>query len=154
MGRLKEEGEILPISSLPTLMSYSALGEDVSRMEDGTIMVQGDHSMALENQRILPHRKEYSPFCREWWPLMHALARLRRFWISDSFLWKTSLQKLQPSLEHEQLQKGQQEHVISSIPVLEFGIGDVKEEGNHMKRATQYRSAMLSLEGLDPYWRS
>ena len=84
---------------------------------------------------------------------MHALARLRRFWKGDSFLWKTSLQKLQPSLEHEQLQEGQQEHV-SSILVLEFGIGDVKEEGNYMTGATQYRSTTLSLGSLDPYWRS
>ena len=38
--------------------------------------------------------------------------------------------------------------------MLDFGIGDVKEEGSHMTGATQYRSAALSLGGLDPYWRS
>ena len=54
LGRLKEEGDILPISLLPTLTKHIALREDVSRM-DSTIMVQGDHSMALENQKILPH---------------------------------------------------------------------------------------------------
>ena len=64
LGRLKEEGDILPISSLPTLISYYAMGGDFYWMEDGTIMVQGDHSMALENQRILPQRKESSPFGR------------------------------------------------------------------------------------------
>ena len=47
-GRLKEKGEILPISVLPTFTKHLALRKDVSGM-DGTILVQGDHSMALEN---------------------------------------------------------------------------------------------------------
>ena len=47
--RLMEEGDIFPISVLPTLTKHLALREDVSGMEDGTIMVQGDHSMDLEN---------------------------------------------------------------------------------------------------------
>ena len=42
LGRLKEEGYILPLSSLPTLTAHLALREDAKRMEDGTIMVQGD----------------------------------------------------------------------------------------------------------------
>ena len=48
LGRLNEEGDILPISILPTLTKHLALRKDVSGM-DGTIMVQGDLSMALEN---------------------------------------------------------------------------------------------------------
>ena len=48
LGRLKEEGDILPISILPTLTKHLALREDVSGM-DGTIRVQEGHSMALEN---------------------------------------------------------------------------------------------------------
>ena len=85
LGRIKEEGDILPISVLPTLTKYLALREDVSGMDDGTIMVQGDHSMALENQKILPHREEYSTYGRGWWPLMHTLAKLRKFWMGDNF---------------------------------------------------------------------
>ena len=57
LGRLKEEGDILPILVLPTLTKKIAQREDVPGMDDGTIMVQGDHSMDLENQNILPHRR-------------------------------------------------------------------------------------------------
>ena len=64
-GSLKEEVEIIPISILPTLTKHIALREDVLGM-DGTIMVQGDHSMALENQKILPHREGYSTHGRGW----------------------------------------------------------------------------------------
>ena len=46
--RLKEEGGILPFSALPTLTTYSALTEVAAMMEDGTTMVQEDHSMDLE----------------------------------------------------------------------------------------------------------
>ena len=63
LGRLKEEGGILLISILPTLTKNLALREDVSGM-DGTIMVQGDHSMALENEKILPHREVSSTYGR------------------------------------------------------------------------------------------
>ena len=42
LGRLKEEGDILPISSLPTLTPHIVLREDATWMEDGIIMVKGD----------------------------------------------------------------------------------------------------------------
>ena len=64
LGRLKDEGEILPILVLPTLTKHLVMREDVSGMEDGTIIVQEEHSMALENQGILPHREGYSTYGR------------------------------------------------------------------------------------------
>ena len=48
LGRLEEEGDILPLSSLPTLTPHIALREYASWLEDGTIMVQGDYSLNLE----------------------------------------------------------------------------------------------------------
>ena len=78
-GRLKEEGYILPISVLPTLTKHLALRKDVFRMEDGTIIVQGDHSLALEAQNILPLGEKYSTHGIGWWPLMSILDRLRNF---------------------------------------------------------------------------
>ena len=70
LGRLKEEGDILPTSSLPTLTPHLALRYDVSGMEDGTIMVQGDHSLAFEALKILPLGEKSSTHGRGWWPLI------------------------------------------------------------------------------------
>ena len=103
--RPKEEGGILPISLLPNLTKHLALRENVSGMDDGTIMVQGDYCMAFKNQKILSHREEYSIYGRGWWPLMHTLAKPRRFSMGDSFPWKANLKKHQPLLEQEQLQE-------------------------------------------------
>ena len=93
--------------------------------------------MALENQEILSHREGSSTYGRGWWPLMHTLAKLRRFWMGDSFLWKANLQKLQPLLEHEQLQD-------SSILAYDFGMGYVKGEGNNMRGVLHCKPAVLS----------
>ena len=70
LGRLKEERDILPTSSLPTL-------------------------------------------------------------ISDSMLWEDS-----------------------NLPISTFGMGDVKEEGSHMKDVLCDKSLALSLWEIDPYWKS
>ena len=78
LGRLKEEGYILPISVLPTLTPHISLREDASGMEDGTIMVQGDHFIALQTQKILPHMEKSSTYDRSWWPLMHTLAKTKK----------------------------------------------------------------------------
>ena len=43
-------------------MIFSHNLHDVSGVEDGTIMVQRGYSLSLENQEVLPHRKE-SPIC-------------------------------------------------------------------------------------------
>ena len=98
-SRLKEEGYILPILVLPTLTKQLVLRGDVLGMDYGTIMVQGGYSMAVENLNILPHREEYSIYCRGLWTLMHTLAKLRKFWRGDSFLVKAILHKIQPLLE-------------------------------------------------------
>ena len=75
LGRLKEEGDILPLSSLPTLTS-------------------------------------------------------------DSALW--------------QKQQGKD----SSLPTCIFGMGDVKEEENHMTYDLHDSSSTFSLWRIDPYWNS
>ena len=46
--RLKEEGDILPFSTSPTLTTHTALTKVAIVMEDGTFMVQGRCSMELE----------------------------------------------------------------------------------------------------------
>ena len=56
---------------------------------------------------------------------MHTLARLRNFWMGDSFPWKANLQNIQPLLEHEKLQEEKQRE-DRSILVCDFGTGDVK----------------------------
>ena len=107
LGRLKEEGDILPTSSLPTLTPNIVLREDATGMEDGTTMVQGNYSLTLEAQKMFSLEEKYSTHGRAWWPLMHALSKLRIFWIGDSFPWNTNLQKFQPLCEDEQLHKEQ-----------------------------------------------
>ena len=52
LGRLKEVGDILPLSSLPTLTPHLALREDATGMKDGNIMVQGGYSLTLEAQKM------------------------------------------------------------------------------------------------------
>ena len=54
--------------------------------------------------------------------------------MGESIPWKANLQKLQPLLEHEQLQEEQQRE-DSIILVCDFGMGDVKEEDPHMTDA-------------------
>ena len=103
LGRLKEEGEILPLSSLPTLTPHLALREDATGIEDDTIIVQGDYSLTVEAQKMFSFGEKYSTHGIGGWPLMHALAKLGKFLIGDNFSWKTNLQKLQPLLENEQL---------------------------------------------------
>ena len=152
-GRLKEEVKILPISSLPTLTPHLALREDSSGMDDGTIMVQGDYSLTWDVQKIFSLGDKYSTHGRRWWPLMHTLAKFMMFWMGDSFPWKTNLQKLQPLLEHEQLQEEKQRE-DSIISICEFAMGDVKEGGNHMIDDLHDRLSMLSLWRIDPYWKS
>ena len=112
-------------------------------------MVHGDYSLALEAQKMFLLVENSSTY-RIWWPLMHALSKLRKFWIGDSFPWKTNLQKLQPLLEHGKLQKEQQRK-NSSIQVCNFGMGDVKEGGNHMIYALYDRSSAVSLWRIDPF---
>ena len=48
LGRLKEEGDILQLPSLPTLSSHTALRRNVAALENDTIMRQGVHSLAME----------------------------------------------------------------------------------------------------------
>ena len=122
-------------------------------MEDGTLIVQEDYSLTLEAHKMFSLGEKSSTHGRGWWPLMHTLAKLRNFWIGDSFPWKTNLQKLQPLLEHEQLQEEQQKKDIN-IPVCDFGMGDVKEEVIYMKDVLYDKSSTLSLWRIDPYWKS
>ena len=134
--------------TLTSLTKHLELREDVSGM-DGTIMVQVNHSMSLENQKVLPHWEESSIFGRGWWPLMLTLAKLKKFLMGDIFSWKASLQKLPPSLDHKQLQRK-----YYNISVYDFGMGYVKEERSNMTGASHDRSTTLSLLSIDPYWRS
>ena len=53
LGRLKEEGDILPISLLPTLTTHLVMIKYVSGM-DGTIMVQRDLPWIWRIRRYFP----------------------------------------------------------------------------------------------------
>ena len=94
LGELKEEGDILPLSSLSTLSSHTALRGNVARLEDDTIKGQGDHSLAMETQKMISFREKSSIHDKIWWPHMHALIKPRRYWIDDSLPWETNFQKL------------------------------------------------------------
>ena len=91
--RLKEERDILSFSASPTLTTYTVLTKFAATMENGTTMVQGDYSMDLKKQRILPLRKESSMYWSIWRPLMLTLAKIRRFFLDNSFSWEANFQK-------------------------------------------------------------
>ena len=125
--RLKEEGDILPFSTSPTLTTYSALTEVTAVIEDGTTMVQESCSMDLEKQRVLPLRKESSIHWSIWRPLMLTLAKIRRFFLYGSSSWEANFQKSPLLFEHEKLHDGH-----GSTLEDEFGMGDVKGEEKNM----------------------
>ena len=89
---------------------------------------------------------------RIWWPHMHALIKPRRYWIDDSLPWETNFQKPQYLLEHVNMQEGR--HGRNGLPTYTFGMGDVKEENNHVTNIIYDRSSTLWLWKIDPYWKS
>ena len=91
------------VSILPTLTKPFALKGDASRMDDVTIMVQEGYSIAFESQKIFPHRKESSIYGRGLMAFIHALAKLRRLWMGNSFQVKIDHHKIQYFLEKKQL---------------------------------------------------
>ena len=80
---------------------------------------------------------------------MLTLAKIRRFFLDGSFSWDTNFQKTPLLFKHEQLHDGH-----GSILEDDFGMRDVKGEDNNMWGASHFRSSMLSLRRIDPYWRS
>ena len=77
---------------------------------------------------------------------MLALAKIRRFFLEDSFSWGAKFQNSPLLLEHEQLHDGH-----SSTLEAHFGMGDVKGVDNNMWGASHFRSSTLSLRRIDPY---
>ena len=80
---------------------------------------------------------------------MLTLAKIRRFFLDDSFSWEANFQGPPLLLEHEKLHDGH-----GRILEDEFGMGDFKGEDNNMRRASHSRSPVLYLRRIDPYWRS
>lgn len=108
LGKLKEEGNISPLSPLSTLSSHTALRIEAPSLKGSTIMGQGEISLAMKTQKIISLGEISSIHDRRWWPNMHTLARPRRFWIDDSLPGRTNLQELSSSFDHVQVQRGQQ----------------------------------------------
>ena len=79
--------------------------------------------------------------------MLGALGRLKE---EGDILPKSSLPTLISNIALRKKHQGQD----CSIPVYDFGIGDVKEESRNMTGVSHDKSAALSLLIIDPYWRS
>ena len=69
--------------------------------------------------------------------------------MDGSFSWEANFQRPPLLFEHEQLHD---EH--GNTFEDEFSMRDVKGEDNSMWVASHFRSSVLSLRRIDPYWRS
>ena len=69
--------------------------------------------------------------------------------MDENFSWEAKFQRLPILFEHEQLHDGH-----GSTLEDEFGMADVKGVDNSMWGAPHFKSSVLSLRRIDPYWRS
>ena len=77
---------------------------------------------------------------------MLTLTQLGRFLLDESLSWEANFQRIPSLFEHENLHDGH-----GSILEDEFGMGDVKVEGNSMRGASHARSSALSMRRIDSY---
>ena len=82
------------VSVLPTLTKPFALKGDASGVDDG-------YSIAFESQKILPNWKDSSIYGKLLLVFIHALAKIRRFWMGNSFQVKIDHHELQSFLEQK-----------------------------------------------------
>ena len=69
--------------------------------------------------------------------------------MDDSFSWEAKFQRSPILFEHEQLHDGHGNTLED-----DFGMGDVKGEDSSILVASHFKSSVLSLRRIDPYWRS
>ena len=58
-------------------------------------MVSKGYSIALENQKTLPHRREYSIYDKRLLTLLYALTKILNFWMGNAFQEEVDLHILQ-----------------------------------------------------------
>ena len=117
--------------------SIPACGFGIEHVKEGRNEVIGalsQRSKTLSLLSIDPHWEsqllvEYSIYSRVLQVFIHALAKLRRFWMGNKFQENIDHHKFQSSLKEKQLQGGKQKW-DSSILEVGFGIEHVKEGRN------------------------
>ena len=101
-----------------------------------------------------PHMRHISEYDKRLVTLLHALAKIWKFWMENTFQEEIDLHVLKSCLGQDQLQGRQKKWGIHT-PTCGFGIEHVKEESYDVIGASFQISTMLSLLGsIDPYWES
>ena len=103
---------------------------------------------------ILLHMRNISKYDKRLLTLLHALEKIWKFWMGNTFQDEVDLHILQSCLGKDQLQ-GRQQRWGKNTPTCGFGIQHVKEEIYDVTGASFQISTTLTLLGsLDPYWES
>ena len=98
--------------------------------------------------------KEISEHDKRMLTLLHAWAKLRKYWKTRTFQGEVDFHMLQSCLEQDQLQ-GRQQKKFYGTPTCDLGINYVKEDSHDMIGAAVQTSIALSFLGsLEHCWDS
>jgi hypothetical protein len=118
-----------PILALPDFTHPFFLECDASRIGIGSILIQNDHPIALESQKIQEYERNYSIYDKEMLSIMHALTKFQQYLVGNRFKVKSDHNILRFLMEKNKL-SDQQKKWIGKIQAYDFEIEYVKGKNN------------------------